>query len=69
MTTDRDPRIDPQPGDFVQDTKRNIVRKVVGRFGGDIRYKQEGQSGPNKLCWVTTWRAWCRKNKVEVIDD
>lgn len=68
MSTKHDPRINPQPGDVVHDRKRNIVRHVITREGGNIKYKRERQQGP-QFCWITTWQDWCRKNKVEVLDD
>ena len=57
----RDPRIDPQKNDIVSSVDAGF-RQVISRHGNDIEYT----TGKNrlKLCWITTWQDWCRKNNV-----
>lgn len=63
----RDPRIDPQPGDIVQATSGK-GRHVIGVARGDIRYRQiDCKNQAERMCWLSTWREWCRKNKAEVV--
>ena len=66
MKIDRDPRIDPQPGDEVIARKR--TRVVTSRIGDNIIYQVKEQINAHyKPCWITTWQDWCKNNKAEVV--
>ena len=63
--TDRDPRVDPRPGDLLeQNTNRRLVTSIEG---GRVRYihtrlmfwESHGWYGDNP-CWtrVENWRKW-----------
>lgn len=61
----RDPRINPQVGDIVRNTK-GLIREVHDRRGNDITYVKvsgERRTGPH-VCWITTWMGWCNKGEV-----
>lgn len=63
--------IDPKPGDRVETPKgfTRVVRdKRFGDHAGDIRYSTSThRAAKTRVCWITTWRDWCRKNEaVEV---
>lgn len=66
MTTKRDPKMDPQPGDFlskVSSTNRRMTRRVTVRAGNDIKYCDH--NGKEKICWISTWMDWAREAEVE----
>jgi len=59
----RDPHINPQAGDVVTPNvgkKAAKPRTVVKRDGtGNIWYSTGGKE---RICWISTWQEWCRKN-------
>lgn len=67
---DRDPRIDPRPGDMVCSTRHKDGRErhVVRRDGNNIYYLTVtvNKTSDRKCCWITTWQDWCRANSVEI---
>ncbi len=62
---DRNPLEEPQPGDMVK-LKNGQYRKCTRRQGGDVWYITS-DTATEKLCWITTWREWCRKRQAEAI--
>ncbi len=70
MSTERDPRVDPQVGDKIykiSDTGHRSSRQVVKRYGinnnNDILYLNN--QGKEKKCWISTWMEWARTAEVE----
>ena len=65
------PMVDPRPGDIVRSTVCNDHRErhVVSREGGNIYYKlvTEKKTSDLQTCWIKTWKDWCRRNKVAVV--
>ena len=64
-TNERDPRIDPQPGDSL--TKKStsgstLTRTVTARKGNDIWYL--GASARERNCWITTWQEWAKGAEI-----
>ena len=62
-TKERDPRIDPKPGDSIRKTMSSgwITRTVVNRRGNCIFYQTKGKE---RACWISTWVDWARKAEV-----
>lgn len=66
MKEQRDPRLDPQPGDKVyrfSNKGTKSTRQVVARVNNDITYLTH--DGKQKKCWIATWMEWCRTAEVE----
>lgn len=66
MATQRDPRLDPQAGDFISKmsgANRRMTRRVVKRVNNDITYRDH--NGKEKTCWISTWLEWARMSEVE----
>lgn len=65
---ERDPRLDPQPGDKLTVTTAKgtrTSREVISRGGpgdNDIVYKTD--TGKEKKCWISTWMDWAREAEV-----
>ena len=64
MADDRDPRVDPQPGDVVQ--VRNDKRRVIALFptapsGTVVSWRSPWN---NATCLVRTWRRWAKCGEV-----
>ena len=62
MPAERDPRLDPRPGDVVR--KGRISRFVLERDGNRIDYAKR-VGGVSRFsgsfgCWITTWQDWTR---------
>jgi len=58
---ERDPRIDPQPGDMIRKVMpsgKAADRFVTGRKGNEIYYATRQVRVPIKNCWITTWQTW-----------
>ena len=70
MSTERDPRIDPQVGDKiykVSNAGTRSSRQVVKRGGignNDIVYLNH--QGKERKCWISTWMEWARMAEVEI---
>ena len=58
---DRDPRIDPQPGDMVRGNGE--VRRVMAREGDRVRCASGMYDYRMRL---DNWQKWCRLNGAEV---
>ncbi len=55
---------DPKPGDVVEVPKH---QRIVDRVdGGNIVYRRS-RTGVEMVCWITTWREWCRKNDAREV--
>lgn len=67
MTTKRDPRVDPRPGDTIARisgvSNSKHTRIVLDRVNNDITYRDE--RGREHTCWLTTWMDWARMAEVE----
>ena len=65
----RDPRINPQVGDWLGSTVRPIPdRHVVDVVGMLVWYRLEDR--PRKYrCGLAFWQDWCRKNQVMVVGE
>jgi hypothetical protein len=66
--TERDPRLDPQRGDFIvkmSGTNRRMTRRVVKRVTNDITYRDH--MGKERTCWIMSWMDWAREADVEGI--
>ncbi len=68
----RDPRVDPQPGDQVHPTDKWFPDRLVQtRKSDEVTYCLVAHwwNGKEKLgcCSVITWRQWCRENRVRVV--
>lgn len=65
--TERDPRVDPQPGDKIfrvtDGTGFRRSRQVVARVDNDITYLT--QDGKKRTCWISTWMEWGTHADVE----
>jgi uncharacterized protein with PIN domain len=63
---------DPLPGQTF--TGNGKKRKVVRRYGYNVYYVSGKYADDpicavirdEKCCFITTWKEWCRKNKVTV---
>ena len=66
MPADRDPRVDPRPGDVVR--KGRITRFVTEGYRGRIVYAKRVSEVPRASgsfsCWITTWQDWARNATV-----
>jgi hypothetical protein len=66
---DRDPRIDPRPGDVLRGTRRNLgkpeIRTILNRSEFQVLFDSEHRSGIQH-CSLSYWRYWWAKN-AEVI--
>lgn len=60
--SDRNPELDPQPGDVVT-LRDNRFRRVVRRDGFNIYYVTS-DSGREKCCWIVTWQGWCNRQDI-----
>jgi hypothetical protein len=62
--TERDPRIEPLPGDVIRKVREGakaLDRCVTGRKGHDVYYVAKSHNaGTIKNCWITTWREWAK---------
>ena len=60
---DRDPRVDPKPGDLVfkDGTRRSMGREVRRVEAGVVQYVSDGSS---HVCGLATWLNWCRGAKL-----
>lgn len=65
--SDRNPKIDPQPGDVVlgKNGSINMSRTVMYRNGSNVIYTR-GLNKKEHLCWITTWHKWASKGTVKV---
>jgi hypothetical protein len=70
---ERDPCENPLVGDVVVSRKDRKFRKVVKRDGNNIHYivgvgygDRDKHRDYNKshMCWILTWREWCRRNDI-----
>lgn len=63
-TGDRDPRMDPRPGDIVaKQMKKGIaIRRVTTRSGDRVSYTWAGATRPplTPRSLVSSWSLWCR---------
>jgi hypothetical protein len=57
----RDPRIDPQPGDILRGSGQ--VRRIMAREGNRVRCASGQYDYRMRL---DNWRKWCRLNGAEV---
>ena len=54
---------DPQEGDTVRTSKG--CRTVMRRRGYEVTYVTN--TGRERVCWITTWQAWCRKETKSAV--
>lgn len=63
----RDPRQDPQVGDYLykisESSGKRMSRRVVRRDVNDIYFVD--QHGKERMCWITTWCEWARMAELE----
>ena len=66
MPAERDPRVDPRPGDAMR--KGKIARFVTERDGNHIIYARKVGEVPRAsgsfTCWITTWQDWAKDATV-----
>ena len=63
MPDERDPRMDPSPGDvIVRETCNSITRRVVYNVRGTTIIYRRGEYQGN-VC-LATWRSWARNAEV-----
>ena len=62
--SERDPRVDPRPGDVVchSDRRRRAVSHVEYDLVSGEHFDARGFSLFD--CWITTWRDWARGGEV-----
>lgn len=63
VTTKRDPRIDPKPGDVLAKNgkKRTVLFLVPCGSWADIYYQSQGRK---VRCYSGTWRDWAKGAEV-----
>lgn len=67
---ERDPRIDPQPGDRVRGCGIDLY--VLARVGGNVTIEEIGTQWHtigHGVVPVRWWRSWCRRNRAEVVKE
>ena len=67
-TGERDPRLDPRPGDIVaKQTRKGVAfREVTTRSGDRVSYTWAGATRPplTPLSRIASWQRWCREAEV-----
>jgi hypothetical protein len=68
--TERNPHIDPQPGDQVR-SKSGVLRTVIRIDGANcpnpkVIFTAEGNGAAPRRegQWLAYWRLWCKRNAV-----
>lgn len=64
MSSERDPRIDPRPGDVLTKGDRRRVVILAHAEWSWVSYGA-GASGRTLSCDLRSWREWARKATVE----
>ena len=66
---ERDPRINPEPGDWVASSYKAIPdRTVLAVSACNVRYRTvQGARSVERDCLPHTWVKWCRAHRAQVI--
>jgi len=69
LNAQRDPRVDPRPGDVVARAygERWKTRIVVERRGANIAYIRQMPSETLCSCLLAAWQEWCAHPAVQVL--
>ncbi len=62
--TERDPRIDPKPGDLLESARGQARQVVYVTMCDQVVY--DPPRGPQRLCDLKTWRRWAKGATVQV---